>query len=322
MQNPMYFEIKFESPSDALIAPALRNTAGTLSEMNTMTTEDSLRQTHQNAYIHWVLARLQARRGTFSVLQLVQAWSALPTESTAYWDLLDREPFVAYGQQIVLPSVTSLTFREVHPKFVIAFLRAFHLPSLTALDLDYNIDHSQPDRRALLRMLIGTAWPLLARLTHFQTSYEMHCHDPATIALLYRALPNVTHFRLHYWGDSYECEEWWDVLRAQWEHVAAHPEARPHLAPYLPRLRRLHTCGFSVPRLRGLLELRARLGCPIREIEYGMGLIWQSEHDELQEELDVFVCFEDITPDPVQIPTSPARHTRGLSNTSRGVNAQ
>lgn len=162
---------------------------------------------------------------------------------------------MAYVQKIVIPHVTSLVFREVHPKFVIASLRAFHLPHLAALDLDYNIDHNQTDPRVLLRMLVATARPLLSRLTEFQTSYEMHCHDPDAIARLCEALPNVTHFRLHYWGDLYECEEWWDVLRVQWEHVAAHPEALSRLSPYLPRLRRLHTCGLSVPRLRGLLDI-------------------------------------------------------------------
>ncbi|KAI0732022.1 hypothetical protein C8Q72DRAFT_882785 [Fomitopsis betulina] len=219
-------------------------------------------------------------------------WSALPTESNAYWHLLNRESFVAYVQKIVIPHVTSLVFREVHPKFVIASLRAFHLPHLAALDLDYNIDHNQTDPRVLLRMLVATARPLLSRLTEFQTSYEMHCHDPDAIARLCEALPNVTHFRLHYWGDLYECEEWWDVLRVQWEH-AAYVRAQRTEAAWAPR----H---------------RARLGCPFLEIQYGMGLISQSEHDGLKEELDVFKCFEDITPDPVASP--PAWHARGGLN--------
>ena len=308
-------DITFESPSDALVAPALQATTGTPPEVNYTTVEDSLRQTHQSAYILHVLTHFRAHRGPFGRLTLDQAWCAVPTESTAYWQLLDREPYVTYGEKIELPSVTVMTIREVHPKFVIAFLRAFHLPNLTAVDLEYDIDHSHPDRRELLRMLVATARPLLAQLTEFTTSYEMHCHDPQALALLYEALPNVTLFSLHYWGDSYECEEWLDVLREQWEHVVDHPE----VTPYLPRLRRLRVNGLSPTRLRGLLELRESIGYPVREVEYDMGMILQSEYDELNEELDYFECLEDITPDPV--PSPPAR-PRGLSNTSRRANVQ
>ena len=283
--------------------------------MNSTTIEDPRLQTHQSTYIRYVLDRLREHRGSSKYLTLVQAWDAWPTESTAYWRLLDREPYVTYGQKIPLPSVTSLDFREVHPKFVIAFLRAFELPQLTTLNFDYDIDYSHPDRRALLRMLVATARPLLAQLTSFRTSFEMHCHDHEAIAMLYEAIPNVTEIWLHYWGDSFECEEWWDVLRAQWEHVAEHPE----VTPYLPRLRKLQVNGFSPTRLRSLLQLRESIDYPIREVQFAMGLIMQSEHDQLKEELDVFDCIEDITPDPVP---SPPMRSRGLSNTSRGVNTQ
>lgn len=55
----MYFEIDFESPSDALIAPALHNAAGAPSEMNMTTIEDPLGRIRESAYIQWVLTRLK-----------------------------------------------------------------------------------------------------------------------------------------------------------------------------------------------------------------------------------------------------------------------
>lgn len=58
----MYFEIDFESPSDALIAPALHNAAGAPSEMNMTTIEDPLGRIRESAYIQWVLTRLKTCR--------------------------------------------------------------------------------------------------------------------------------------------------------------------------------------------------------------------------------------------------------------------
>lgn len=296
----LHLELSLQSPTDAAVAPLAHDLLGVV---NPTTIPANLRRTYQVQYVHKILGLLRAYP-TVTSLTLSQAWDRLPTESTLFWQLLDCEPYVTFRRKFVLPYVTELHLQELHPKLVSAFLRLFELPRLRKLDLDYDTDitDSRPDRQELLRMLVATAQPLLSRLTTFRLSFDMNCHHRATLEQLYLALTNVTCFSLHYWDKEYRCEEWWDVLRQQWELVAAYRAGGYPGLPLLPNLRRLHVSGFSIPTLRQVLALRARIGFPVREVEYQLAHILQSEYDALKRELVVFECYENVTPGPVPVP--------------------
>ena len=285
-----YLELTYQSPADPFAAD------GRLGVPYTMNPHE----TYQHKYALSILDNLEANPMVTN-LTLTQVWDRLPTESTVFWRVLDREVNVRFERKYVMPWVTELHIQELHPKFLCAFLRAFELPRLTKLDLDYDTDlaDSRPDRSELLRMLVTDAQPVLAQLSTFRLSYELHCHDAATLVDLYGALKNVTYFSLHYWPAEFECEEWWKVLKWNWEVVAAYQANGYPMHPLLPNLQRLHVSGFTVPVLREVLALRARIGFPVWEVEYQLGEILQSEHDALKRELRVFECYQEITPDPL-----------------------
>ncbi|KZT73801.1 hypothetical protein DAEQUDRAFT_721268 [Daedalea quercina L-15889] len=274
----------------------------------------------QEAFIQHVLTKLRGV-GNADALWLPQSWNGLTAADTVYHRMLDEEPYdTRPAQKISLPSPTRLSLEDVHPKLVYAFLRRVDLPNVTSLDLTYDIA-GQPDRRELLLVLMRAGAPLLARLDDFATTEEMHCHRWDVLERLYEAIPNVTSFKLHSWADCYNCEEWFLVLQAQWERVAARPRAG--VQPYLPRLREMSTSGLVVWKLRRLLDIRRRTGFPVKRIVYSEGYILRSEYDLLEAELEYFKCYEEITPDPEEEDEEEDLGNvrgRGLDNRSRTFN--
>ncbi|KAH9841545.1 uncharacterized protein C8Q71DRAFT_737575 [Rhodofomes roseus] len=246
----------------------------------------------QNAFMREFRKQL-AGDGDCTVLSVSQTWGDLPALCTQYHEELDAEPYDRTPTwRTSLPAVHRLYLQNVHPKLVHKLFIHCEFPKLNSLNLDYDIA-GQPERTELLSVLLDAGRHLLPLLSTFHTENELHCPDWDVLKRFYVAIANVTEFTLQYWADSYNCPEWFDVLKEQWEYVRDHPWA--HLQPYLPRLRLLVSHGPTGEKLRALLKLRKIINFPIREVYYVRGYILQYEIDHLGDQLDYFECDEEPT---------------------------
>ena len=180
-----HVEITYRSPADAYVTQFVPRRIRGVNMTPGVQGIRTVLLTHSVNYVHVVLHFLRVNL-TLTSLTLSQVWDRLPTESTTFWRLLDREPYATPTRKFILPCLTELHLHELHPKFAITFLRACELPQLTTLDIGYDTDitDSRPDRSELLRQLIEVAQPLLARLTTFRLSFDMRCGDRTSRRLL------------------------------------------------------------------------------------------------------------------------------------------